>query len=139
MSVMLAITRRPSPLLESGERTHIGRAPIDFERVLAQHDAYRAALSDCGLQVVRLDDADAFADGVFIEDTAVVLDEIAILTRPGAESRRAEVPGVESALRPYRPVRRIAAPATLDGGDVVVVGKRILVGRSARTNSDGID
>jgi N-dimethylarginine dimethylaminohydrolase len=70
---MLAITRRPSPLLESGERTHIGRAPIDLARALAQHDAYRAALTSCGLEGQRLDDADAdaFPDGVFIEDTAI--------------------------------------------------------------------
>jgi dimethylargininase len=135
---MLAITRRPSPLLESGERTHIGRAPIDLARALAQHDAYRAALTSCGLDGQRLDDADAFPDGVFIEDTAIVLDEIALLARPGAESRRPEIRGIEAALRPYRAIERIVAPATLDGGDVVVVGKRIAVGRSARTNEDGI-
>ena len=134
----IALTRRPSTRLESGERTHIGRDPIDFTRALAQHDAYRAALSACGLTVHCLDDADAFPDGVFIEDTAVVLDEIAVITRPGAESRRAEVHGVERVLQPYRKIERVAAPATIDGGDVVVAGTAILVGRSARTTDDGI-
>src|SRR4051812_15236368 len=135
---MIAITRRPSPLLESGERTHIGRAPIDFARALAQHDGYRAALVECGVEVLRLDDADGFADGVFVEDTAIVLDEIAVVTRPGAESRRPEVSGIEAVLRRYRTITRVWAPATLDGGDVVVIDKRILVGVSQRTNADGI-
>jgi dimethylargininase len=133
----VAITRRPSPLLEAGERTHIGREPVDFARALAQHDAYRAALLACELDVHRLDDGDTFPDGVFVEDTAVVLDEVAIITRPGAESRRPEVSGIELALRPFRMTERIDAPGTLDGGDVVVAGKRILVGRSARTNEAG--
>src|SRR5687768_4055299 len=90
---IIALTRKPSPLLETGERTHIGRDPIDFARALAQHDAYRGALSELGATVTRLEDADAFADGVFVEDTALVLDEVAISMRPGAQSRRGEVPG----------------------------------------------
>ena len=105
---------------------------------MAQHDAYRATLAECGLDVHRLDDADAFPDGVFVEDVAVVLDQIAVITRPGAESRRAEVTGIELAVQAYRFTERIAAPGTLDGGDVVVVGKTILVGRSERTNEEGI-
>jgi dimethylargininase len=136
--MFVAITRRPSPLLQSGERTHVGRDPIDVTRALAQHDAYRQTLEACGLAVHRLDDADAFPDGVFVEDTAVVLDELAVLTHPGAPSRRAEVRGIELALRAYRGTERVAAPATLDGGDVIVVGRRILVGRSSRTNAGGV-
>jgi dimethylargininase len=134
----IAITRKPSPLLETGERTHIGRDPIDFGRALAQHDAYREALASLGASVTRLDDADAFPDGVFVEDTALVLDEIAVLMRPGAESRRGEVTGIAAALEPYRELVRIQAPATIDGGDIVVAGRRILVGHSARSNPDGI-
>jgi dimethylargininase len=136
--LLIALTRKPSPLLETGERTHIGRDRIDFTRALVQHDGYRAALAACGLDVQRLDDGDAFPDGVFVEDTAIVFGEIAVITRPGAESRRPEVPGIEGALRAFRATERIVAPATLDGGDVVVVGKRILVGRSARTDGEGI-
>jgi dimethylargininase len=138
LRMLIALTRKPSPLLESGERTHIGRDPIDFTHALAQHDVYRATLGVCGLDVHRLDDADAFPDGVFIEDTAVVVGEVAVITRPGAESRRAEVNGIELALRAFRLTERIAAPATLDGGDVVVVGKKILVGRSERTSDEGV-
>ena len=134
----IALTRKPSPLLEKGERTHIGRDAIDYARALAQHEGYRAALAECGADVRRLDHADAFPDGVFVEDTAIVLDEIAIIARPGAASRRPETKGIEEALRAYRTIERVAAPATLDGGDVVVTGKRILVGRSARTNAAGI-
>ncbi|HET9425074.1 MAG TPA: N(G),N(G)-dimethylarginine dimethylaminohydrolase [Gemmatimonadaceae bacterium] len=136
---ILAITRKPSPLLESGERTHIGREAIDYARALAQHDAYRAALTALGASVTRLDDGDAFPDGVFVEDTALVLDEVAILMRPGAESRRGEVTGVAAALAAHRELVSIEAPATIDGGDIVAAGRRILVGRSARTNQAGID
>jgi dimethylargininase len=135
----IAITRKPSPLLEAGERTHIGRDPIDFERALAQHDAYCVALAALDAEVTRLDDADEFPDGVFVEDTALVLPEIAISMRPGAESRRPEVPGIVAALMAHREVISIGAPATIDGGDIVVVGRHILVGRSARTNAEGID
>lgn len=136
---LIAITRKPSPLLESGERTHIGRDPIDYERALSQHDRYRAALAELGADVSRLDDADAFPDGVFVEDTALVLDEVAILMRPGAASRRDEVPGMARALAPYRALRTIEAPATIDGGDIVVTDRSILVGHSARTNAPGIE
>ena len=136
---IVAITRKPSPLLEQGERTHIGRDPISFERALSQHDRYRAALADLGARVTRLEDADAFPDGVFVEDTALVLDEVAISMRPGAESRRGEVTGILTELMKYREVITIGPPATIDGGDIVVEGKRILVGRSARTNPEGIE
>ena len=132
---IVAITRKASPLLESGERTHVGRDAIDFKRALSQHDGYRAALAELGARVTRLDDAEAFPDGVFVEDTALVLDEVAISMRPGAESRRAEVTGIVAELMRYREVITIGAPSTIDGGDIVVAGKRILVGRSARTNS----
>jgi dimethylargininase len=134
----IAITRKPSPLLEQGERTHIGRAAIDYARALEQHTAYQAALADLGSDVSRLDDADSFADGVFVEDTALVLDEVAFSMRPGAESRRPEVAGIAAALKAYREIVPIQAPATIDGGDIVVVGKRILVGRSERTNAAGM-
>ena len=89
--MLTAITRKPSPLLQAGERTHVGREPIDFARALEQHDAYRATLARCGAEVHRLDDGDAFPDGVFVEDAAVVLPEVAVITRPGAVSRRGEI------------------------------------------------
>ena len=135
---IVAITRKPSPLLETGERTHIGRDPIDLRRALEQHEGYRAALAQLGATVTCLDDADEFPDGVFVEDTALVLDEVAISMRPGAESRRGEVSGIITALMNYREVITIGAPATIDGGDIVVAGRKILVGKSARSNADGI-
>jgi dimethylargininase len=134
----IAITRKPSPLLERGERTHVGRDRIDVARAMAQHDAYRAALADLGARVTRLDDADEFPDGVFVEDAALVLDEVAVSMRPGAESRRGEVTGIVAALMAHRETITIGPPATIDGGDIVVVGRQILVGRSARSNAEGV-
>jgi dimethylargininase len=135
----VAITRKPSRRLEEGERTHVGRDAIDYAKALAQHDAYRQALRDLGATETRLDDADAYADGVFIEDTALVIDECAIIMRPGAESRRGEIIGVARALADFRELLHVDAPATIDGGDIAICGRRILVGRSARTNTAGIE
>lgn len=134
----IAITRRPSPLLEAGERTHVGRDRIDFAAALKQHDAYCRTLEALAATVIRLHDADEFPDGVFVEDTALVLDELAVLMRPGAESRRGEVAGIAAALAARRGLVRVEAPATIDGGDIVVLDGTILVGRSARTNPEGI-
>ena len=134
---LLAVTHTPPPALERGERTFVSRAPIDFPLALRQHAAYCALLENCGAKVITLDVNREHPDAVFVEDTAVVLDEIAVMASPGAESRRAETPGIEQALRNFRDVRRIDLPATLDGGDVVVAGRTILVGASARTSEAG--
>jgi dimethylargininase len=134
----IAITRDVSEAITRCELTHLQREPIDFERAVAQHRAYCDRLQAKGFHLVRLPAGDA-PDGVFVEDTAVVLDEVAVITMPGASSRRAELPPIESALAPYRPLRRIQLPATLDGGDVLRFGRRLFVGRSTRTNPDGIE
>lgn len=134
----LALTRAVSPTLADCELTHLDRAPIDVARAEAQHAAYEDALRLLGCEVRRVPAAPDNPDAVFIEDTAVVLDEVAIITRPGAESRRTEVEPVATALAAYRPLHRIAAPGTIDGGDVMVVGSAIYVGRTRRTNDDGI-
>lgn len=102
-----------------------------------QHAAYCALLRDCGAEVTTLTANLGHPDAVFIEDTFLVLDEIAIRTRPGADSRRDEPLGIEPEVSKYREVRRIETPATLDGGDVVVTGRSILVGASSRTNEAG--
>lgn len=133
----LAITRDVSPALDRCELTHLSRQPIDLARAQAQHEAYCRALGSLGLEVVRLPGDAALPDCCFIEDAAVVLDEVAILARPGAESRRGELPAVEEALRAHRTVVRIEAPGTLDGGDVLHVGRRLFVGLSTRTNQAG--
>ena len=136
---MLALTHVPSPDLELGERTHLERAPIDLDLALRQHAAYRQALRECGCEVRLLDLHRGCPDGVFIEDTAVVLDEAAVLASMGAASRRGEPEAIEPVLREYREVRRVEPPATLEGGDVLRVGRTLLVGLTGRTNAAGID
>jgi dimethylargininase len=133
----IAILRGVPPTLASCELTFREREPIDLERARAQHAAYAELLRALGLQVLELPADPAFPDCCFVEDTAVVLDELALLTRPGAPSRRGELPAVEAALRPYRRLETTPEPATLEGGDVLRVGRTLLVGRSARTNSAG--
>jgi len=134
----IALTRAVSSALERCELTHLERQPIDLGRARAQHAAYEAALEALGCEVVRLPEEPELPDSVFVEDTALVLDEIAILTRPGAESRRAETAAVREALAAWRPLAGLAAPATLDGGDVLRVGRRLYVGSSTRSNAAGI-
>lgn len=135
----IALTRDISPALRDCELTHLAREPIDVERARRQHDAYERALAGLGCAVRRLPAGPEMPDSVFIEDVAVVLDEVAVITRPGAESRRAETPAVANALAAYRPLLRIEAPGTLDGGDVLVADRTVFVGRSARTNDAGIE
>jgi dimethylargininase len=134
----LAFTRDVSPTIVQCELTHLARSPIDVATAQAQHSAYEALLRALGCDVRRVAPAPAHPDAVFIEDTAVVFDEVAVITRPGAASRRAETAEVEAALREVRPVVRIEAPGTLDGGDVLTVGHKVFVGRTGRTNDEGI-
>lgn len=133
----MAITRPVPAGLARCELTHLARVPIDVDRAAAQHEAYEAALGALGCVVRRLPAADDLPDSVFVEDAAIVLDEVAILTRPGAASRRPEVASVASVLVEYRPLRALDAPATLDGGDVLHAGDRLFVGLSSRTNDAG--
>ena len=132
-----AITRGVSKTLAYGERTHIERVPIDLQRARAQHHAYEVALRSLGLQVQAHKALDDFADSVFVEDVVIALDGATIITRPGASSRRPETAHMTRILAPHRRLSFINAPGTIDGGDVVVIGKRILVGLTARTNIDG--
>jgi dimethylargininase len=135
----IALVRRPAPALaERCELTFLERSAIDFARLERQHAGYRAALADAGAEVVTLDAIDALPDSVFVEDAAVVLDGFAVLTRPGAASREAEPEAIASALAPWRPLQRIEAPGTLDGGDVLRIGRRLFVGLTTRSNRDGI-
>src|SRR3954447_18258593 len=136
---MIAVTRAVSASINRCELTHAVRTRIDVARAREQHHAYESCLSSLGCEIRQIAADDRFPDAVFIEDTAIVLDELAILTRPGAESRRGEVDGVEAVLALYRDVVRLEAPATLDGGDVVRLHRTIYVGSSSRTNEAGID
>jgi dimethylargininase len=138
MATSIAITRAVSPALGACELTHLSRVPIDVDLARLQHHAYEAALIEAGCLVERLDTSPDLPDSVFVEDIAVVFDEIAIVTRPGAESRRRETPAVVDALAPYRALHLIQPPAVVDGGDVLVVGRQVFVGRSSRTNEAAV-
>jgi dimethylargininase len=138
MSRTVAITRAVSPALGACELTHLARVSIDVELARAQHRAYETALIEAGCLVERLDTSADMPDSVFVEDIAVVFDELAIITRPGADSRRRERPAVSEALAAYRPLQVIQPPGTIDGGDVLVAGRRVFVGRSSRTNEPAV-
>jgi len=135
---MLALTRAVPTSLARCELTHLARVAIDVERARAQHELYEAALRGLGVDILRLAPADDLPDSVFVEDAAVVVDELAVLTRPGAESRRGEIPSVAQALAPHRALAFLAAPGTLDGGDVLRIGRRLFVGLTARSNASGL-
>lgn len=135
----IALTRGVSPSIDRCELTHIGREPIDLRRAVAQHEDYCDRLEGLGLEVLRVPADPACPDCCFVEDTAIVLDEVAVLTPLGTAARRAESPAIEAALSRHRAVRRIQLPATIEGGDVMRIGRRIFVGLSTRTNAAGID
>jgi len=123
--------------LDACELTYREREPIDAGVAARQHRAYCDALRACGARVLTLPRADELPDSVFVEDTAIVLDEIAVLTRPGVESRRGEVGLIEKDVAGLRTVVKVEAPATLEGGDVMRVGRTLYVGLSPRTNAGG--
>ena len=134
----MALTREVSAALAHCELTHMPRVPIDVEVARTEHTAYERALAAAGCRVERVAGAPDLPDAVFIEDVAVVVDELAVVTRPGAESRRPERVAVASALQRYRRLRFIEAPGTLDGGDVLTMDRRVYVGISSRTNVEGV-
>jgi len=135
----VAITRPVSASVSRCELTHQARVAIDLDRARRQHAGLERAMESLGLTIVRAAAADELPDAVFVEDIAVVVEEIAVLTRPGADSRRGETEGVAAVLAEYRPVARMTEPATLDGGDVLRVGRTLYVGQSSRTNAAGIE
>ncbi|WP_285115813.1 dimethylargininase [Leifsonia sp. fls2-241-R2A-40a] len=135
----VALVRIPAANVAEGLITHIDPQPVDTELADKQWDAYVAALSEAGWQTVEVASADRMADSVFVEDTAVVFGDTAVITLPGAESRRGETEGTEAALRAQGlRLERIEAPGTLEGGDVLKVGSTVYVGRGGRTNAEGI-
>jgi dimethylargininase len=133
-----AITRAVSPAMNRCELSYIDRVEIDIEKAGRQHRVYEGCLRAMGIEVTALPAEPELPDSVFVEDPAIVLDEIAILTRPGAGSRRSEGDSLAAVLAPFRPLHRITSPATLEGGDVMRVGKTLYVGASARSNAQGI-
>ena len=137
--MLIAITRGVSAGVAACELTHLERQAIDLARAQAQHRAYEAALARLGCRVESLPALDDLPDSVFVEDVAIVLDKIAVVTRPGAESRRPETAAIAPVLANYRRVTFIQAPGALDGGDVLRIGRRIFAGRSGRSDEQGIE
>ncbi|HKT42622.1 MAG TPA: dimethylargininase [Rhodanobacteraceae bacterium] len=136
--IRIAITRAVSRALEHCELTHLPRRPIDLALARRQHATYEQALREAGCEVRRLPEQPGQPDSVFVEDTAIVLDEVAVVTRPGAPSRRGEVASMAAALEGLREIVRVEPPGTLDGGDVLRLGRSLYVGASARSSADGM-
>jgi dimethylargininase len=135
----VAVTRGVPSSIARCELTFLEREPIDVDRAVAQHVDYATLLRELGLEVVEIPADPAYPDCCFVEDVAVVLDGLAVLTRPGAASRRGEIPAVEEVLTRFRPLARVEAPATLEGGDVLAVGRTLFVGSSPRSNTAGVE
>ena len=136
--MIIALTRPVSPSIDHCELTYLPRVPIDVARAQEQHALYCEALRALGVTVLTLPAAPDLPDAVFVEDTAVVVDEVAVVARMGAPSRRPEVATVAAALAAYRPLVYLHEPAQLDGGDVLRVGRALYAGISGRTNMAGV-
>ncbi len=133
-----AITRTPAITFDRGITTADLGAP-GYEQVLKQHRAYVEALKTIGLKVIELDPLPDYPDAHFVEDTAVVTPEVAIITNPGAPSRQGEEKSIADVLKQHFPIETIQAPGTLDGGDVLMIGNHLLIGISERTNLQGAE
>jgi dimethylargininase len=137
--VRIALTRDVSPNIDRCELTHVARETIDIDIARSQHERYQKCLSELGCTVHRLPADPDLPDSVFVEDTAIVLPELAIITRPGAESRRPETETIAEALEPYRELVHIEEPACLDGGDGLLIDRTLYVGLTGRTNRAAVD
>ena len=135
----IAITRSVSPSIGQCELTHLSRQEIDVNRARSQHAQYEQLLIDLGCKVRRLSAEPDQPDSVFVEDTAIVLDDTAVITRPGASLRRNETQSIAEVLKEYRTLHQITDPGTLDGGDVLRIGRTLYVGNSVRSNIPGIN
>jgi len=138
LQMLTAITRQVSPSINRCELTFHAKEPIDIPRAIAQHEAYEECLSQLGARVISLPAEADLPDAVFVEDAAIVVDEVAVSPIMGAASRRPETESLARTLSIYRLLKYMQAPATLDGGDVMRIGRRLFVGASKRTNADGI-
>jgi dimethylargininase len=136
--MVIAITREVSPRFDECELTHIERTPINLNIARAQHQEYVKALQKLGCEVIELAAEPDLPDSVFVEDTAFILPEVAVITRPGADSRKPETESIIRALKPLIKLVQVREPATVDGGDVLVLGKKIYVGLSTRSNLEVI-
>jgi dimethylargininase len=137
--MVIAITRQISPRFNECELTHLDRQPIDLDLAREQHRQYETTLRELGCEVISLPPEPDLPDSVFVEDVALVFDEAAVITRPGAALRRLETESITRALLPYRALFTIEAPGTLDGGDVLRAGKIVYVGLSSRSNRSALE
>src|SRR5439155_23651082 len=135
---LTAITREVSASISNCQLSFHARQPIEFAKAIAQHKAYQDCLAELGVRVVSLPAEPELPDAVFVEDAVVVLDEVAVISIMGAPARRPEARSLADALSHYRPLKFLREPATLDGGDVLRVGRRVFAGLSQRTNWEGI-
>lgn len=133
---LTAITREVSASINNCQLSFHARQPIEVAKAIAQHKAYRSCLAELGVWVVSLPEEPELPDAVFVEDAAVVLDEVAVISIMGAPARRPEGRSLADALSHYRPLKFLREPATLDGGDVLRIGRFVFVGLSQRTNRE---
>ncbi|HEU5148906.1 MAG TPA: N(G),N(G)-dimethylarginine dimethylaminohydrolase [Iamia sp.] len=139
MTAPRALVRRPVERLAEGLVTHIDRVPVDVDRAVQQWHGYRAAMEACGWDLIEVPRAPECPDSVFVEDAVVMVRNVAVVTRPGAPSRRGETSAVTVVVESLgASMNRIVAPGTLDGGDVLKVGDTLYVGRGGRTDGEGI-
>jgi len=136
--MLTAITRGVSPAIVNCELTFVARAPIDLAKAVKQHRAYEQVLEKAGAKVISLPAEPALADSMFVEDPAMVLDELALIFPLGTESRRSEAPSLAKALSRFRELKYVQLPGTAEGGDILRVGRHLFAGLSKRTNEEGI-
>lgn len=137
--MLYVLTHRPSANIQQCELTYLESEPIDFDKALLQHRHYCQMLSRCGAKVKVLKDNPDLADNVFVEDPIMVFDEVAVVASMGVSSRQAEIPTLKSYFMPLRPIYMIEPPAKIEGGDVLVIGRKVYVGQSSRTNRQGYE
>lgn len=136
--MLIAITRKVSSALANCELSYLPRQPIDLEKARAQHKAYEDLLDRLGARVFSLPEEPDLPDAMFVEDPAIVFDEVAVICPLGTETRRKEAPSLAAALEPYRKLAYVKLPGTLEGGDVLRVGKSVFAGVTKRSNPEGI-
>src|SRR5437016_2450839 len=136
--MLTAITRGVSPAIARCELSFIDRQAIDLARARQQHQAYEELLGKLGARVISLPPEPDLPDSIFVEDPAIVLDELAVVFPLGTNTRRREAASIERALAKFRPIERVVLPGMIEGGDVLRIGRRVFVGLSRRTNEEGI-
>ncbi len=136
--MLTAITRAVSPAMAHCEISFIDRKPIDLAIAQDQHHAYETLLANLGARVLSLPAEPALPDSMFVEDPAIVLDELAVILPLGTESRRPEAASLANALSPFRKLAYVTLPGTLEGGDVLRIGRKLFAGLTRRSNAEGL-